>query len=223
MSDTLSDSSIAVTLTRLCLPKRYEDVVDGDFEQPYLVCMAMDQASRRNLCLYYSFLPFPKLAGGGAVRLLDQGYPLYGPSTPGDFVLLTLMVMESERNLQTLNAQLADLIGSQSAALGLPSALADSEYRPSDLLTMLKELTDFLTGTLTATSDNELFRLQISFFRDDPIPYQLNREYDLGNDYVDLTLRICPMANNITLFPRLRTINLDKKNFMPGNSTLSPS
>lgn len=60
---------------------------------------------------------------------------------------------------------------------------------------ILKELTQLVAGQLKENKDDELFRTEGTFLRDHAVPFHINRKYsNLGNDFVDMSLQILPLA-----------------------------
>ncbi|GBL55804.1 MULTISPECIES: hypothetical protein [Pseudomonas] len=137
-------------------------------------------------------MPFPKVRQGSTVSMLGDGHLLYGPANPGEYVALSLLMMESDRDLREAGERIRDVVGSKAADLGLKAVMLANPGSAA-VVALLKELTAFTAGRLASDGDDELFRTEGAFLRDQPNPYHINRSYRQGNDFIDLELRILPL------------------------------
>jgi len=64
-------------------------------------------------------MPFPKVRKGATVRMLGDGHLLYGPANPGEFVAMSVLIMESDRDLRTLGDELDKIVKSKAVDLGV--------------------------------------------------------------------------------------------------------
>jgi hypothetical protein len=185
-------SPIAVVIPEFALLKH----VDGRLQrycEPYIVSMAIDEGGACNPAIDFNFMPFPKVRVRRKVRMLGDGHMLYGPKNPGSFLAVTALFMESDRDMQEIGKQVEGIVKSKAVELGM-GALVAANPAASSVLAILKELSLFVSGLLRQNKDDELFRIEGTFLRDHPCPYHINREYDVGNDYIESKLRVIPLG-----------------------------
>ncbi|MCC7409844.1 MAG: hypothetical protein IT442_17390 [Phycisphaeraceae bacterium] len=183
------DLSVMVSIPMLRLPKRTEQFLDGKYHEPYLLTFSVDERGQAAGELGMNFMAFPKLAIGGTCRMLDEGYAIYGPGRPGAFVAFSLLVMQSAADVRRVPGQVEMMVRQKAGSLGLGAAMSASPG-PGVMLGVIKELAQYVSGELQANGDDELFRIEGTLRRESQTPYHLNREYVIGNDLVDLTVRV---------------------------------
>ncbi|AMO75576.1 hypothetical protein SAMN05216577_116142 [Pseudomonas citronellolis] len=185
------NSRIAITLGQFTLLKR-ADLLFDRYSEPYIVSLAIDTSNIQQGALTFNYMPFPKVRQGSTVSMLGDGHLLYGPANPGEYVALSLLMMESDRDLREAGERIRDVVGSKAADLGLKAVMLANPGSAA-VVALLKELTAFTAGRLASDGDDELFRTEGAFLRDQPNPYHINRSYRQGNDFIDLELRILPL------------------------------
>ena len=185
---------IAITLPRFTL-LRHADPVFQRYNEPYISTVAVDAAGHADPRIDFNFMPFPKVARGGSVTMLGDGHVIYGPKNPGEFVAISVLIMESDRDMQALGRTVETVIQSRAADLGIKGILAANPGSGA-VLAALKELTQLLSGFLKENGDDELFRTEGTFLRGHAVPYHINRSYEAGNDFVALTLNVIPLRDH---------------------------
>jgi hypothetical protein len=192
MSFNPLSSKIAITMPKFKLKKN----ADGPFSkysEPYIISMAIDESGRNNPAIDFNVMPFPKVAKGGTVNMLGDGHLLYGPRNPGEYVALSILVMESDGDMRNLGGKLKEIVSHKAIELGV-SAIVTANPGSAAVLAILKELTNLVSEQLRQNKDDELFRVEGAFLRDGSVPYHINREYDdLNNDYIQMSLRVIPL------------------------------
>jgi len=204
MSFNLEKDKIAITVPKFTLLRH----VDGPlqkYNEPYIVSAAVDSTGKANPSIDFSFMPFPKIGQGGTVTMLGDGHLLYGPKNPGDFVAISILIMESDSDIRELGNNLEKILKSKAVDLGIGAIIA-ANLGYSAILGSLKELTQLIAGFLKDNGDDELFRIEGSFLKGHPVPYHINRSYEVGNDYVKLCLNIIPLAEPNGQGPEPRAI-----------------
>ncbi len=184
-------SKIAITIPHFKLLANADSIFDR-YSEPYIVSLAVDEADTKALELEFNLMPFPKVRKGATVRMLGDGHLLYGPANPGEFVAMSVLIMESDRDLRTLGERLDEIVKSKAVDLGVKAVLAANPGSAA-VLGVLKEMTQHIAGSLKNNKDDELFRTDGVFLRDSACPYHVDREYTLGNSWVDVTIRIIPL------------------------------
>lgn len=183
-------SKIAITIPYLKLLARADPF--QRYSEPYIVSLAVDEKDTKQKELAFNLMPFPKVRKGGTVRMLGDGHLVYGPANPGSFVALSILIMESDRDIRRLGGEVDNLVKSKAADLGVKAVLAANPGSAA-VLGILKEMIQHIAGALKNNKDDELFRTDGTFLRDTPNPYHVNREYTHGNEWVELSVRIIPL------------------------------
>jgi hypothetical protein len=197
---------IAISIPKFSLLKHADSRVQR-YNEPYLTSLAIDAAGRANPRLDFNFMPFPKVARGGTVTMLGDGHLVYGPKQPGEFVAVSVLVMENDRELRDVGRQIEQVVRSKAADLGLKAVIATHPGHAA-VLGLLKELTQWVAGFLKQNGDDELFRTEGTFLRDHPVPYHINRSYEVGNDFVRLRLNVLPLQNHNQQGPSPKPLSL---------------
>lgn len=182
-------SKIAITLPEFTLLQN-EDF--DSYNEPYILSLAIDGSGTANPAIDFNFMPFPKVLPGSTVSMLGDGHLLYGPKNPGEFVALSVLMMESDSDVREVGKQIQAIVESKAADLGL-KAIIVANPGSAALVGILKELTSFIAGVLAQNGDDELFRIEGSFLRDQPNPYHINRRYTRCNDSVKVAIQIIPL------------------------------
>ena len=184
--------AIAITIPRFTL-RKHADPILTTYNEPYLLSFCVDEAGCAAPGVDFNVMPFPKVKAGATVVMLGDGHLLYGPRNPGSFVALSVLVMESDKDLRQLGTTLQGIVRHQAVSLGMQAVLA-AHPGAAAVLGILKELTQLVAGQLKNNKDDELCRIEGTFLRDHAVPYHVNRAYTgLGNDYVELSLHILPL------------------------------
>lgn len=188
--DPTSDT-IALTIPKFTLLKNSDGFLQK-YNEPYIVSVAIDESGTANPAIDFNFMQFPKVAKGGTVTMLGDGHIIYGPKQPGQFVAVSILVMESDRDIRDLGQKLETIVQSKAIELGIGLVTA-ANPGAAGVLGALKELTVLISGFLKENKDDELFRTEGTFLRDHPVPYHINRSYERENDYIRLSLNVLPL------------------------------
>jgi len=189
-----NNDKIAITVPKFTLLKH----VDGIFQrynEPYITSVAVDAAGGANPKIDFNFMPFPKVAKGGTVTMLGDGHLIYGPKNPGDFVAIAVLVMENDQDIRDLGKQIETVVQSKAVDLGIKAVVAANPGYAA-VLGILKELTALVAGFQKENGDDELFRTEGTFLKGHPVPYHINRSYELGNDFASLSLNVIPLMEH---------------------------
>jgi hypothetical protein len=192
MSFNPQTDKIAITIPEFTL-KKSGDGPFSKYSEPYIVSMAIDESGSANPSIDFNIMPFPKVGRGGNVKILGDGHLVYGPKNPGEYVALSILVMESDNDLRGLGEQLKETVNHQAVELGMTAIIAANPGSAA-IVGILKELTNLVSEQLQKNKDDELFRVSGSFLQGGSVPYHINREYtDFKNDYISLALRVIPL------------------------------
>ena len=92
---------IAITIPKFSLLKN-SDGIFQKYNEPFIVSFAIDALGHNSPKIDFSFMPFPKIAKGGIVTMLGDGHLIYGPQNPGDFVAVSVLIMERDEDIRDL-------------------------------------------------------------------------------------------------------------------------
>jgi len=184
--------NIAITIPKFTL-KKNSDGIFARYNEPYIVSLAVDEQGSANPKIDFNIMPFPKVRPGNTVTMLGDGHLLYGPKNPGEYVALSVLIMESDDDMKDLGGKIVGVVESKAVDLGLSAIIAASPGAAA-ILGILKALTEHVAGELKNNKDDELFRIEGTFLRDHSVPYHINRQYTgLGNEYIDMSMNIIPL------------------------------
>lgn len=187
-----TSDKIAITIPEFTLMKK-ADGIFSKYNEPYIVSLAIDEQGSNNPKIDFNIMPFPKVAVGGTVKMLGDGHLLYGPTNPGEFVAISVLIMESDSDMRELGKKIEKIVKAKAVELGI-AAIVAANPGSAAILGILKELTQLVAGQLKDNKDDELFRISGTFLRDHQVPYHINRLYTgLGNDFIDLSMQIVPL------------------------------
>lgn len=190
MFDKMNDK-IAFTMTELQLLRKADGIFDR-YSEPYVVSLAVDSDGVASRSIKWNVETWPKIAKGGKCALIGDGYMIYAPKNPGEFLAVSLLVMESDQDIRNFGKHLETVIKSEGVKLSLDVILA-SNPSSAGVLAALKELTSLVASSLQKNRDDMLFRVEGTFLRDTPNPYHINRQYQVGNDFISLTMGAIPL------------------------------
>jgi len=91
---------IAITVPKFEFLKNSEGFLMQPYNEPYILSFAVDSSGRSEPRLDFNFEPFYKVRPGDTVKMLGDGLLLYGPRNPGEFVALSVLVMESDEDVR---------------------------------------------------------------------------------------------------------------------------
>ena len=195
---------IAITIPRFTLLKHVDGILDR-YNEPYILSMAVDASGKANPKIDFNCMPFPKVAQGGTVTMLGDGHIVYGPKNPGEFVALSVLIMESDKDMRQFGKSIEEVVKSTAVDLGIKSLVAANPGAAA-VLAILKELTQLVAGFLKNNQDDELFRTEGTFLRGHAVPYHIDRSYEIGNEFVALHLSIVPLKTHNGEGPRPKGI-----------------
>ena len=184
---------IAIAIPRFTLHKHADGI--RKYNEPYILSVAVDSHGLATPNIDFNFMSFPKIGRGGTVSMLGDGHIVYGPRQPGEFVAVSVVIMESDSDIRDVGTAAQSAVTSKAADLAMNSMLS---ARPgaSGVLSMLKELIQLVVGSLKENKDDELFRCEGGFLRDITPAYHINRSHELGNDYISLALNVIPLRKH---------------------------
>ncbi len=103
--------------------------------------------------------------------------------------------MENDQDIRDLGKRVETVVQSKAVQLGIKAVVAANPGYAA-VLSILKELTVLVAGFLKENGDDELFRTEGTFLKGYPVPYHINRSYELGNDFATLNLNLIPLLDH---------------------------
>lgn len=184
-------SKIAITMSEFTLLENADSPFET-YNEPYILSVAIDSSGKSDPAIDFNFMPFPKVRPNTTVTMLGDGHLLYGPKNPGEFVALSVLMMESDTDMRQRGELIKKIVESKAADLGLKAIIAANPGSAA-VVAILKELVTFTAGVLAQNGDDELFRTEGAFLRDQPNPFHINRGYKHRNDSVEVAIQIIPL------------------------------
>ncbi len=194
MSFDPNNDKIAITIPEFTL-KKHADGIFQRYNEPYIVSVAIDAEGKADPQIDFNFMPFPKVRAGGSVKMLGDGHMIYGPKNPGEFVAVSILMMENDQDIRDLGKRIETIVKSKAVDLGIKGIVAAAPGSAA-VMAILKELTQLVAGFLKENKDDELFRTEGTFLKGHSVPYHINRSYVMGNDYIDLNVNILPLKGH---------------------------
>ena len=200
------NDKIAITIPKFTLLKHVDGILQR-YNEPYIVSVAIDESGKNNPKISFNFMPFPKVAKGGTVTMLGDGHLVYGPKNPGEYVAISVLIMENDKDIQNLGKAIENIVKSTAVDLSIKAIVA-ANPGSATVLGILKELTQMVAGFLKNNEDDELYRTEGTFLRGHQVPYHINRSYEVGNDFVNLHLNIVPLKDHNKEGPKPKALTI---------------
>jgi len=194
MSFDANTSKIAITVPQFTLLKHVDGILQK-YCEPFILSMAIDAAGAADPAICFNYMAFPKVARGGTVTMLGDGHLVYGPKNPGDFVAVSVLIMENDEDINDLGKVIESVIASNAVKLGFKAIIAAAPGHAA-IVGMLKELTTFVAGVLRKNKADELYRIEGCFLKGHPVPYHINHLYELENNFIKLHLKVIPLQEH---------------------------
>ena len=200
---------IAITIPKFSLLK-HSDSPFQKYNEPYIVSVALDALGNATPEIDFNLMSFPNVTEGGTVTMLGDGHIVYGPRNPGDFVAVSILVMEKDQDVRDLGEQIEAVVQSKATDLGIKAIVATNPGS-AVVLALLKELTGLVASFLKKNKDDELFRVHGTYLKGKAVPYDINRSVTYKNDYVSLDLSVIPLREHNEQGPAPRAIFLESE------------
>jgi hypothetical protein len=195
-----NNSKIAITVPSFTFKQGasnllLEDVTDLIYSEPYLVTVATDSKGVIQNALNFNFAEYLNVRRGGTINMIGNGHLVYGPDNPGDYVAISVLLMESNRDARVTGDEIASIVKSEAVEMGLIQKIADEAMNPKlDVtLKLMNQLLGYVATRLQDSKDKYLFRTEGIFFKDTPVPYEVNRQFVTGNEFADITIQVIPL------------------------------
>jgi hypothetical protein len=167
------------------------------YSEPYIVSMAIDQNGANNPAIDFNILPFPKVKKGDVVDFGGQGYLVYGPANPGEFVAYSILYMESDSDMRSLGQAIQEIIQSEAAKSGAAAVLAANPGFAT-AGRVLGDLALIIADRLKKNKDDELFRQNGTLLRGTDVPYDIKVPFESSNSFIRSKISVIPLSHNLT-------------------------
>ncbi|MCK4786452.1 MAG: hypothetical protein KAV87_22025 [Desulfobacteraceae bacterium] len=200
------DDKIAIVVKEFTLLKSSEIFLDKDNE-PYIVSFAVDQDGAQSAAFDLNIMPFPNVMEGDTISFDGQGHIVYGPKNPGEFVVYSLLFMESDQDLRDLGATIEDIVKSEAANIAMKAILvANPTYGTA--LALLQKLTELVAKQMKRNKDDQLYRRNGTLLRDVTPPFDILRTYKGRNKFIECHTSIIPLMQSNNLGSQMKRIHI---------------
>ncbi|WP_282018439.1 hypothetical protein [Salegentibacter mishustinae] len=183
---------IAIVVKQFTLRKNADSFFQR-YSEPYIVSLAIDESGANNPTIDFNILPFPNVRKGDTIDFDGQGHLIYGPVNPGEFVVYTILFMESDKDIRELGKSVGKLIKDEATQLGV-KALLKAVPTYGTAITVLTQLTSLISRKMQENKDDELFRRNGTLLRDVTPSYDVLRTYTGRNDFIESRISIIPLS-----------------------------
>lgn len=193
--DKMTDS-IAITVPRFKLLKsRDGGAVLGHrrANEPYLVTLAVDSRGTDQPKIQFNTAFYPEVYEGDVVTMLGDGHLVYAPANPGEWVAVSVLLMESDADVRARGKAMMAAVSSIADDQGLKTLLATN---PTALAvsTGLFMLAKVFAKHLENDGDDAILRAQGVYLRDRPVPYDVNRMVTRSNSGAEIDVKVIPLT-----------------------------
>ncbi|MGH1346274.1 MAG: hypothetical protein ACRBN8_32205 [Nannocystales bacterium] len=144
---------------------------------------------------------------GDTVEMLGDGHLVYGPANPGEWVAVSVLLMESDAGIRRAGVSLNSLVSSAAQEAGL-KALLSSNPTVLAVGTAVEVVANLVSQTLMANRDDSLLRVQGAFLRGGSVPYDINRKFTRRNRTAALDVKVIPLRSANGQGPAGTTLSL---------------
>lgn len=187
MFDPLEDN-IAVFITTLRIRKPFDF---GSHLDPYIVVIATDKkdnAVRMNV----SHFAFPGAKLYQQIITPDNAVLLYGPENPGEFLTLSIMLLESDTDIQNAGKQLEAAINASAISANVIARLTAN---PTAMVAtaLAADVLRGIAHTMQQNKDDPIMFVHDSWLQGLTPPYGINQYKLHSSDNAEISLRVSPI------------------------------
>jgi len=174
--------------------------------EPYLVTLAVDAGGGEGPKISFNSAFYPNVRQGDTVSMLGHGHLCYGPKNPGEWVAVSILVMESDEDIRERGKMLNRLVPE---VMGDSSIMGVLKMNPTVAVVagVLSSVTGLIAKALVNNTDDLLLRTQGTFLRDVAVPYQVNRAVKKSNRWAEIDLAVVPLIASNGQGPTPRDIS----------------
>ncbi|MCD6366607.1 MAG: hypothetical protein J7L46_03605 [Bacteroidales bacterium] len=199
--------NIAVVVKNFKMKKKSESFLDR-YSEPYIISMAVDQDGAHNPAVDFNVMPFPHVRKGDTVSFDGQGHLIYGPANPKEFLVYSILFMESDKDIRAVGEKVESVIKSEAVKMGAKALLlANPTYATA--ISLLQKFSGLVASEMKKNKDDELFRRNGTLLRDVIPAYDILRTYESENDFIKTNIGIIPLSASNHLGEQTKKIQLD--------------
>lgn len=182
------EDNIAVFMTTLRIRKPFDF---GNHLEPYIVVIATDKkdnAIRMNV----SHFAFPGAKIYQQIITPDNAILLYGPANPGEFLTLSIMLLDSDADIQNAGKQLEAAINTSAIAADVIARLTAN---PTAMVatTLAEEVLQGIAHIMQQNKDDPIMFVHDSWLQGLTPPYGINQYKLHASDSAEISLRVSPI------------------------------
>lgn len=195
---------IAVCIPKIKL-KKNSDFSLEKYNEPYIIALTIDANNSNSPAINFSYHPFPKVSVGDNLPLFGEGFLVYPPKNPGDFLVTSILVMESDKSIQqtgeTIEQIITSTIKEQNFTNTILSILSTATTLPyKEILNALTILADCIAKFLKNNKDDELLRCEGTFLKNTNPPYYLGKTLPpISNNYIELSINVISLVDSTSI------------------------
>lgn len=163
------------------------------FSEPYILSLAVAQNGAQ---IEKATRDYPNTKTGEPYSFAFDGMILY-EGNPGDFLVFSVLMMESDKDIREAGAKMDAVIGSPEAK-NIIGMLAGGNPTVALATTVLQSLTSLLSKSMKENKDDELVLVQGTLLKNiigaETLPFRVNETISSGNPAADMTLTVLPIA-----------------------------
>ena len=192
-----NQDKIAITVSRFKLNRSSDGPLGTEHlcsNEPYLITLAVDAHGIAQPILGFNSASYPNVREGDEVKMLGHGHLVYGPGNPGSWVAASVLLLESDGGVRRAGESLEAIIASAAKDAGLRTVLSSN---PTALAvsSVLFSVGGLVARVLEANRDDQLLRTQGVFFRDEKVPFCVNRRLTRSNRMAEIDLDVIPLSS----------------------------
>lgn len=180
---------IAVFMTTLRIRKAFDI---GNRVDPYIIVIATDK-NNGTVRMNANHFAFPNTQVYQQIIKPDNALMIYGPDNPGEFLTLSIMLMDSDSDIQKTGEQLEEAINTMAKTANVIARLTAN---PTAMVaTMLAE--EVLLGVakvIQQNKDDPIMFVHDSWLQGLTPPYGINQYKLHASDTAEISLRVSPIA-----------------------------
>jgi hypothetical protein len=203
---------IAVMLRSFTI-KKGTGIGDGRYSEPYFIFISIPESGNSKIDkIDLLTKSYPKTRKRVKNEMLGDGFQIYGPANPGEYLAFSVLVMESDEDVRKTGKTLDDVVKSnfvkvfKKVVTGINNPTAAIAFQVAEALG--KEM----AVLMSEDKDDSLFYTAGSLLRDklgeNSMPYKIQSVMNPSNAYVDLEIQVLPIAGDTKSKKKSRTVKL---------------
>lgn len=183
------EDNIAVFMTTLRIRKPFDF---GNHLDPYIVVIATDKKDY-TIRMNVSHFVFPGAKVYQQIISPDNAILLYGPENPGEFLTLSIMLLDSDENIQNAGKQLEAAINTSAIAA---KVIARLTANPTAMVAvaLAEEVLQGIAHAMQQNNDDPIMFVHDSWLQGLTPPYGINQYKLHASDNAEISLRVSPIT-----------------------------